>query len=109
MKWSAIHLDFSHFGKILRIAHGIAFHVLRGFHTKVDFHLGIGMLHNMLQVNRDHIEINCNLGESNCTFRLVVVWPMHHGNFQFLNQVQMKLARAFCIKFVPNVPCHALN
>lgn len=28
---------------------------------------------------------------------------------QFLNQGQMKLARQFCLKLVPNVPSHVLD
>lgn len=68
MKWSAIHLDFSYLGGKLNLSHGIGFHDLRHFHTKVDFHFGLGMLHNMLQGNRDQIGMNWILGDSICTF-----------------------------------------
>lgn len=104
-----MHLDYSHFEKNLHFSHGIGFEDLQAFHTEVDFHLGLGMFHNILQVNRDLIGMNCNLGESNSTFWLVVVWPMHRDNFQFLNQGQVNLAHALCMNFVPNIPLHALN
>jgi hypothetical protein len=38
-----------------------------------------------------------------------LVWFVHQGDLQSLNQGQMDFAGEFCMKLVPNVPCHVLN
>lgn len=40
----------------------IGFLGLQALHIKVDFYLDLGMLNNVLQVNRDQIGMNQNLG-----------------------------------------------
>lgn len=49
----------------------LGFGDLRDFHIKVDLYLGLGMLHNMLQVKRDDIGMDWNLGEPICKFWLI--------------------------------------
>lgn len=43
MKWTPMHLKFSQIGKNMHFSHDIRFEDLQAFHTKVDFHLGLGM------------------------------------------------------------------
>lgn len=61
----------------------LRFDDLRAFHTKVDFHLGLDMFHNMLKVKVDHIGMDWDLGESICKFWLTWfdLWIMTISNF----------------------------